>query len=359
MTRAHGHSHSHGHGHSHSSGHSHGHSHDGHRECATPPPPPGTVDLAELQRKAELEARRKEELEKQLGDQGEGLPPIVEVIPQNLEAEVVVRSEQIPVIVLIGGAGAPESVRLRSELEDMARDAKLNWILAWVDADTQPAVAQAFGVQALPTVTAVAMGSPIGMFVGEKTRDWLDQWIAQVMEATTGRLKGLPAGTRMAGDIEAEGSGSGEPTDAWGNPVPTDDPRLDIAEEKLNEGDFEGALDVYDEILKSEPANHLLKMARTNVAFLARAQKIDRSSDPIARSNADPKNVSLALDAADVEMLVGDPRQALERLLTLLPLVFVDEKKAVQERLVDMLQLFDPADPVALDARRRMASALY
>ncbi|WP_295624959.1 tetratricopeptide repeat protein [uncultured Corynebacterium sp.] len=335
----------------HAHGHSHGHSHAGHRECSTPPPPPGTVDLEALKREADARA----EAERRISDQGDGLSPIVDVTPDNFEPEVVIRSEQVPVVVLIGSAGAPDSVRLRMELEEMVRAAGLNWLLAWVDADTQMDVARAFGVQALPTVVGVAMGQPIGQFVGEQTRDYLDQWIEAVLDATKGRLKGLPAGTRMMGEDE-RGPVDG---DESAMKPPTDDPRLEQAEEKLNEGDFDGAVAVYDEILKSEPANAELKAARTNIAFLARAQKIDRSSDPVARADADPANVELALEAADVEMLVGDPSLALERLLTLLPTVFGDDRESVKARLLDLLQLFDAADPVALDARRRMASALF
>lgn len=346
-----------GHGHSHGHSHSHGnsHSHDGHRECSTPPPPPGTVDLEQLAQRAEAERQRREEIQRASGDQGDGLPPVVEITPANLEAEVILRSEQVPVVVLIGAAGAADSLRLRSEMEQMARQAGLHWILAWVDAEANPQLARAFGVQALPTVTAVAMGSPIGMFIGEKTREWLDQWIAQVLEATRGRLKGLPAGTRMAG----EGADQPEPTDFFGNPVPTDDPRLEQAEALLSEGNFDEALMLYEAMLQSEPANQGLKRARANVAFFARAAKIDRSSDPIAKADAAPTDVALALDAADVTMLVDDPAKALDRLLVLLPQVFGDDREKIKTRLLELLALFDTADPVALDARRRMASALY
>lgn len=337
--------------HSHGHGHAHGHSHHGHRECSDPPPPPGAVDLEALKREAEARA----EAEKRIGDQGDGLPPMTEVTAENLEAQVVIRSEQVPVIVVIGSPGAPSCLRMRAMVEEMAREAGLAWLGAWVDADANMGVARAFGTQGLPTVVAVAMGQPIGQFVGEQTREYMDQWIRAVLDATAGRLKGLPPGTRMMGaDGDAAGDESG-----GGMRRPTDDPRLDVVEEKLNEGDFDGAVAVYDEILESEPANAELKAARTNVAFLARAQKIDRSSDPVARADASPKDVRLALDAADVQMLVGDPAGALDRLLVLLPQVFGDDRAAVKDRLLDLLQLFDAADPVALDARRRMASALF
>ena len=58
-------------------------------------------------------------------------------------------------------------------------------------------------------------------------------------------------------------------------------------------------------------------------------------------------------------MLVDDPAKALDRLLTLLPQVFGSDREAVKTRLLELLALFDTTDPVALDARRRMASALY
>lgn len=335
----------------HTHGHGHAHAH-GHRECSTPPPPPGTVDLEEMKRRAEAEAARRAEIERATGDQGDGIPPVVEVTAENLEAEVVIRSEQVPVVVLVGSPGDPGSARMRTTLETMVRDAGLHWLLGWVDVDAQPAVARAFGIQGIPSVIAVAGGGPIGQFVGEQTRDFLRQWVDQVLEATRGRLRGLPPGTTMAGE---GGSGGGEPEPA---PV-TDDPRLAEAEDRLNEGDFDGAVAVYDAILESEPANTQLKLARTNVAFLARAGRIDQTSDPVGRADAAPGDVGLALDAADVEMLLGEPEASLNRLLGLLPTVFGDDRERVRARLLDLLAMIDPADPVALAARRRMASALF
>lgn len=134
---------------------------------------------------------------------------------------------------------------------------------------------------------------------------------------------------------------------------------MEQAEELLEEGNFDGALELYDAMLQSEPANQGLKRAHANVSFFARAAKIDRSADPIAKADAAPKDVALALDAADVTMLVDDPAKALDRLLKLLPQVFGDDRESIKSRLLELLVLFDTTDPVALDARRRMASALY
>lgn len=313
--------------------HNHHHHHHG------TPASSGAIDLEQFKQNAEATA-----------DSGAGIPAVVQITGQNLDAEVVKRSEEVPVVVLIGAEGAPDYTRMKSDLTELAEASGLNWILGLVDAHSAMEVAQAFGVQVLPTLVAVAGGGPIGQAEGEQTGESLSQWINAVLDATKGRLRGLPPGTRMAGDVgEAE-----QPT----APVSTD-PRLEQAEDLLNDGDFDAAVTVYDEILKSEPANTELKAARTNVAFLARAQKMDRAVDHVSVSNQDPTDVDAALNAADQLMLIGEANGSLDRLVSTLPKVFGKDRDTVRDRLLEMLQMFDPSDPAALDARRRMASALF
>jgi putative thioredoxin len=36
-----------------------------------------------------------------------------------------------------------------------------------------------------------------------------------------------------------------------------------------------------------------------------------------------------------------------------------DERDALRDRLLDLFSLYDPADPTVIDARTRMASALF
>lgn len=332
--------------------HAHGPAGHGHRECATPPPPPGTVDLEQLRQRAEAEERRRREARAAAGDPDGAIDPVTEVTAANLETAVVLRSEEVPVLVLIGAPGAPETVRMRADLEEMVRAADLGWLLGVVDADAEFQVAQAFGVRMLPTLVAVAGGAPIGQAEGEKPREFLEQWATAVLDAVAGRLRGLPAGARMRG--------AGEESEAAAEPdAPTDDPRLAEAEEALAEGDFDRAIAVYDAILDSEPGNAALLAARTNVAFLARAQRLERTVDHVARAEADPGDVDAALDAADQQMLLGEAGPCLDRLLAALAGSAGEDRKRVHARLLEMLRLFDPADPLALDARRRMASALF
>ncbi|MBV7295119.1 tetratricopeptide repeat protein [Corynebacterium sp. TAE3-ERU12] len=340
--------------------HSHGHNHGAgahqHRECSTPPPPPGTVDLEQMRQRAEAEARRKEELAKGNSDPNGAIDPVVELDPNNLEPAVVLRSQEVPVVVLIGGGAASDYTRMKTELTEMVRQANLEWVLGLVDADRDPQLAQAFGAQQLPTLVAVAGGSPIGQAAGEKTRDFLEQWINAVLDAVRGRLRGLPAGSYMRGAGESA-DGAADEQDAV--QPPTQDPRLDEAEELLNDGEFDKALTVYDAILESEPANTELKAARTNVAFLARVTHLDRTVDHIKRSDDNPGDVDAAMAAADQYMAMGDSTSCLNRLLDTITATAGEDRAKAQKRLLEFFQMLDPADPDVLDARRRLASALF
>ena len=86
-------------------------------------------------------------------------PAASEVTEANLEAEVLVRSSQVPVVVLLWSPRSDASVQLGDALASLAAADGGKWSLATVNVDTVPRVAQMFGVQAVPTVVALAAGS--------------------------------------------------------------------------------------------------------------------------------------------------------------------------------------------------------
>ena len=64
------------------------------------------------------------------------------------------------------------------------------WALATVNVDTTPRVAQIFGVQAVPTVVAVAGGQPLSSFEGAQPPEQLRRWVDSLLDATAGKLDG-------------------------------------------------------------------------------------------------------------------------------------------------------------------------
>lgn len=298
----------------------------------------GAIDLGAV--KAQAQARQQAHAQ---GPAANEIAATIDVTMDNLENEVLRRSTQVPVVVLIGTSRSPDSEQLRSDLTALANNADLAFIFGYIDADTHPDVAQVFGVQGLPTTIAIAAGRPLADFQGGQPAEALEQWVNSVVQAVAPQLEGLP-----------EGAAPGpEPVEE------PEDPRLDAALEALNNGDFAGAIAIYDQILVAEPKNAEIKQARVTALLMGRLSTVEDGIDVIADADADPSNPEKAVAAADAEIVSGNPEGAFDRLIALLMRTAGKEKDGVKERLLELFGLFDPSDPRVLVARRKLASALY
>ncbi|WKE58135.1 tetratricopeptide repeat protein [Corynebacterium tuberculostearicum] len=298
----------------------------------------GALDLSQV--KARAEARQK--AQESPHTNASGVQPFFTVTESNFEQDVVRRSAEVPVVVLIGTARSTQSEQLRTDLQDLAMQGNLSFLVAYVDADATPQVAQVFGVKNLPTVVALGAGQPLTNFEGAQPKDALKQWVETLVQNVGPQLKGLQ------GD-----HGSEQPQEE------EEDPRLQEAESFLNAGDFDGALNVYNSILDSEPDNVQIKQARDTTILLKRLDPANQTDDPIAAAEGDKEDVDKQMRAADAEVVAGAPEKAFERLIETMKATAGDKKAQVRERLLELFGLFDANDPRVLEARTKLASALY
>ncbi|KRE30683.1 thioredoxin [Mycobacterium sp. Soil538] len=264
-----------------------------------------------------------------------GTPGGVAVTEVNFEAEVLVRSNEVPVVVMLWSPRSDSSVQLAEVLSGLAQGDGGKWSLATVNVDTTPRVAQMFGVQAVPTVVALAAGQPLSSFEGMQPPEQLRRWVDSLLEATAGKLGG-------GQDIE-----QGEQAD----------PEVERARSLLDEGDFDGARAAYQSILDADPNHQEAKGAVRQIGFLQRATT--HPQDAVAIADASPDDLDAALAAADVEILQQNIEAAFNRLIALVKRTAGDDRSAVRTRLIELFDLFDPADPEVIAGRRNLANALY
>jgi putative thioredoxin len=287
----------------------------------------GAVDLSALKQRAPSDG----------GAQGDRptAPGGLEITEANFEAEVITRSNQVPVVVVLWSPRSDASVQLGDMLAGLAADDNGRWSLVTVNVDTTPRVAQIFGVQAVPTVVALAGGQPISSFQGPQPPDQLRGWLDSLLNATAGKLSG-------GGDAD-------EPEHV--------DPELAKAREHLDAGDFDAALAAYQAILDANPNHAEAKGAVRQIAFLSRATA--QQPDAVAKADAAPDDIEAAFAAADVEILQQNIAAAFDRLIALVRRTAGDERTSVRTRLIELFELFDPADPEVIAGRRKLANALY
>ncbi len=290
----------------------------------------GAVDLSGLKQRATAAGDG--------GPSGPGsavAPGGVEITEANFETEVLVRSNQMPVVVVLWSPRSDASVQLGDMLAGLAATDAGKWALASVNVDTTPRVAQAFGVEAIPTVVALAAGQPLSSFQGMQPPEQLRGWIDSLLKATAGKLDGT-------GDPE-------QPEQV--------DPELAKARAHLDAGEFDAAQTAYQAILDANPNHEEAKGAVRQIAFLARASA--RDPGVVATADAASDDIEAAFAAADVEILQQNVAAAFDRLIALVRRTAGDERTSVRTRLIELFDLFDPADPEVIAARRKLANALY
>jgi putative thioredoxin len=291
----------------------------------------GAVDLSGLKQRAQQNASS--------AGPGGGTTPAppgaTEVTEANFEQEVLIRSDEVPVVVLLWSPRSDACVQLADALSALAAEDDGAWSLATVNVDVAPRVAQIFGVDAVPTVVALAAGQPLSSFQGLQPPDQLRRWVDSLVSATAGKLRG-PGYAGEAVEV---------------------DPELDRARQQLEAGDFAAAKQSYQAILDANPASVEAKGAIRQIDFLARATA--QRPDAVAVADAAPADIDAALAAADVQILNQDVGAAFERLIALVRKTSGDDRTRVRTRLIELFDLFDPADPEVIAGRRNLANALY
>jgi putative thioredoxin len=291
----------------------------------------GAVDLAAVKARSEAATRAAEAPAPTTGEY------VIDVTEATFQAAVIDRSFQVPVLIDLWADWCQPCKQLSPILERLANEAAGRWVLAKVDTEANPRIAQALQVQSIPTVFAVIGGQLVPGFQGALPEPQVREFVAAVLEAA--QQANLTGGSATA------------PTEA---PA---DPRFDAAEQALAQGDYDTAAKNYQSILDAEPANTEAALALRQIALLQRVDKLEPTS--LARADADPDDVGAQLAAADYALSGGDVDGAFARLLATLRRVRGDERDTVRDRLVEYFDILGPDDPRVAPARRALASALF
>jgi putative thioredoxin len=263
------------------------------------------------------------------GTAGPGGVAVIDVTEATFQSEVLERSLTIPVVIDFWAEWCEPCKQLSPVLERLAMEGGGAWMLAKIDVDANPRIAQMFRVQGIPMVYAVIGGQPVDAFSGVVPEAQLRQWIDTVLKA------------------------------AGGAAVATEeDPRLGEADEALISGDLDAAERAYKKILSDAPADAAAEAGLAHVALARRVTGVDPTA-ALATAGTSPDDVPAQLLAADIEVLSGEAERAYARLVDLVRRTPGEDRELIRRHLVSLFTIAGPDDPAVAGARRALASALF
>lgn len=276
---------------------------------------------------------------------GQAVPLVFDVTDASFP-QVLELSRTVPVVVDLWADWCGPCKQLSPILEKVVTELAGKLVLAKVDVDANPQLAQGFRAQSIPMVVALVAGQPVPLFTGAVPE-------VQVREVF-GQLLQLAAQHGVTGTVpvaEAADEG-GEPTE------PALPPLLQEAFDAIEAGDYARAMTAYESALAQNPRDEDARAGLGQVKLLARVQDLDLQEARAAAAAA-PADVQAQFAVADLDIAGGHVDDAFERLLDLFAALPSEERMPVRERLLELFGLVGDADPRVIRARGRLASLLF
>lgn len=259
--------------------------------------------------------------------------PGLEINAANLSTEFLPMSAQKPVVVLCWSARSAESVEMLRTLGKLALADKGSWVLARVNIDEQPQVAQALQTRNIPYGL---------VFIAEQPIPFVEQALNETqLREVINKILTLAA---------QQGIGTA--------PEEVAEPEEDEALAALDRGDFLTAEAAYRALLARKPNDVYGKVGLAQVQLLIRTDGVDVAA-VIKSAIEAPDDLDIQMRCADVEIMQGELEDGFKRLLRLISLFSGEEQKSVKSRLLELFALVDPADPRVIKARAALANALF
>ena len=268
-------------------------------------------------------------------DRPESPMPGVAVTQENLVSDFVSKSKEQVVVLLCWSPRSAQSKEILDILGKLESADKGAWLLGTVDVDSQPQVAQALQVKAVPIAIAIVAEQLLPLFESVPQIDQVRLVINKLLELAA--QKGVGQAPEVLAEIPLE-------------------PEEQAAYAALEKSDFKAAKIAYESWLKRKPNEPVAVIGLAQVDLMLRVDGLDPE---LTLKSAKSDDLTSQLMCADIEIATGNNEAAFTRLLNVIRSFSGDEKEKAKLHLIQLFNLVNPSDPSLLKARNELASLLF
>ena len=276
---------------------------------------------------------------------------VVDVPADRFESDVLARSHAVPVVVDFWAPWCGPCRTLGPILEQLATQAQGRWVLAKVNSDHAPHLAQRYGVQGIPAVFAFVDGEVVAQFTGVRPPDWIAQWV-------DGFVPDPAEATAREGDDHAAAGRADAARAAWHAALDVDATnaraRIGLAEDARAHGDAEAAARWIDG-LGAVPAPLKTRLGALRLQ-LAGSGDVDALR---ATVDASPADLDARWDLAHALAAQAAWTDAIDALLTIVRQDRSYRDDGARKALLGWFDLLGNDHPAVRDGRRRLGQLLF
>ncbi|GLR63344.1 thioredoxin [Marinospirillum insulare] len=278
-------------------------------------------------------------------------PYIIDITLENFQQVILEGSMQQPVLVDFWADWCAPCKALLPSLHKLADEFQGQFILAKINIEEQPELAQQFQVKSVPTVMLVKEGQLADQFNGVKPeseiRAFLKQHLTNPVEAFKEQIKVLIG--------EGELDQAQEMLQQAISQLPEDtELQIDLARVLLQKNLASEAKAVLDNLPEAEKARPDVKGLMAGLKFSEVAPTAEQLAALGEREDSEANYLK-----AMAALLQGEHEQALERLLNLLRDDRSYQEGIAHKTLLEVFAMLGEGNPLVVKARRKLYTLMY
>lgn len=296
----------------------------------------------------------------------EDLGVCFDITTEEFQDRVLEGSKQVPILVDFWAPWCGPCKQLMPVLEAEVNAARSEILLAKVNIDEEPQLAQALRIQSVPTIMAFFQGQVVTGFSGARPASDIKNLIAQLIQlsrSTKPDAIDIPKALADAADCMARGE-ERFAQELYEKILVQDPNNIDAYNGMVRALIGAGAIDHAEHYVKMAPEgvtkNPNFAQSRTALELALNAKDAAGSLDALqSRLAKNPDDLQARFDLAQAQFGAGQRAEAIDNLLEIIRRDRAWNDEAARLELLKFFEAMGFADPLSVEGRKKLSKILF